>query len=109
MKRTLALTRGVPSSFARATVQRAGDADDPAIDVQRARAQHAAYVEALRALGLEVVSLPADDAFPDCCFIEDCALVAGGVALVTSLGAPPVAAKSSPCVTRSPRISRSRR
>ena len=87
MKRTLALTRGVPSSFARATVQRAGDADDPAIDVQRARAQHAAYVEALRALGLEVVSLPADDAFPDCCFIEDCALVAGGVALITRSGA----------------------
>jgi dimethylargininase len=58
-----------------------------AIDLARARAQHAAYAELLRALGLEVVELPADPAFPDCCFVEDVAVVLDEVALVTRPGA----------------------
>ena len=57
------------------------------IDLARARAQHAAYAELLRALGLEVVELPADAALPDCCFVEDVAVVLDEVALVTRLGA----------------------
>ncbi len=80
----IALVRGVPSTFARALVAR-----PPAvpIDVARARAQHAAYVAALRSLGLAIVELPADDAFPDCVFVEDTAVVARGAALVTRPGA----------------------
>ena len=47
-----------------------------------------AYVEALREAGLEVVELPPLDAHPDACFVEDCALVARGSALITRSGAP---------------------
>jgi len=60
---------------------------DPPIDVARARAQHAAYVAALRAAGAEVVALTAEDALPDACFVEDCAVVAGGLALIARPGA----------------------
>ena len=61
---------------------------DPPIEVARALAQHAAYTAALAACGLEVTSVPADDACPDCVFVEDTAVVAGGLALITRPGAP---------------------
>jgi dimethylargininase len=80
-----ALVREVPSSFARAL---AAHPPDPPIDVARARAQHAAYVAALAELGATIVRLPADEDHPDCCFVEDTAVVAGGVALATRPGAP---------------------
>ena len=48
--------------------------DRPAIDVARARRQHAAYADALRAAGMTVTVLPAIDA-ADGCFVEDCAVV----------------------------------
>ncbi len=79
-----ALTRAVSPSFARALARHAPS--EP-IDVARAVRQHAAYVAALRALRLEVVALPPDPRYPDGCFVEDCALVAGGVALIARLGA----------------------
>jgi dimethylargininase len=79
----LAITRDVPESFARALAK-----TPAAIDVAAARAQHAGYRGALAEAGLTVVNLAADDASPDCCFIEDTAVVAGGVALITCPGAP---------------------
>jgi dimethylargininase len=80
-----AITRAVPDSFPRAIVP-----EPPAepIRVDLARRQHHAYVEALESLGLAVTVLPAADEFPDCCFVEDCAVVADGVALITRPGAP---------------------
>ncbi len=81
----IAITRAVPASFDRALT---GVLPAAAIDVARARAQHAEYVAALRACGAEVIELPADDALPDCCFIEDTAVIAGGRALLTRPGAP---------------------
>jgi dimethylargininase len=79
-----ALVRDVPATFADATVAvPAGP-----IDVDRARRQHRAYVEALRSAGLAVTALPAEDRFPDCCFVEDTALAWDGVALVAALGNP---------------------
>ena len=44
------------------------------------------YFQVLESLGLEVVSLPADDTYPDCVFIEDAAVVADRVALITIPG-----------------------
>jgi dimethylargininase len=79
----IALTRHVPATFARALA-----AVPQPIDLALARAQHARYREALDELGLDVVVLAADDALPDCCFIEDTAIIAGGVAIVTRPGAP---------------------
>jgi len=80
-----ALVRAVPSSFAQALVR------EPLarpLDVELARAQHRAYCEELRAMGFRLVELPALEAHPDCCFVEDCAITAEGVALVTRPGAP---------------------
>ena len=80
----IALTRAVPSTFAQATTEAPAD---PPIDVVVARVQHRAYGIALAALGLEVVEVATDDRFPDACFVEDCAVVAEGVALITRSGA----------------------
>ncbi len=80
-----ALTRGVPASFIRAL-----SATRPAtpIDVELARAQHAAYRLALEDCGAAVTVLDPDEEHPDCCFIEDTAVIAEGIALITRPGAP---------------------
>ncbi len=54
------------------------------IDVDRARAQHRAYQDALRGAGATVIELPADPAFPDGVFVEDTALVLDELAVITS-------------------------
>lgn len=81
----LALTRAIADSFVHAL---AAVPPEPAIDVALARVQHAAYRAALAALGARVVVLDADEACPDGCFVEDTAVVAGGLALLTRPGAP---------------------
>jgi dimethylargininase len=58
-----------------------------AIDLERAVRQHADYVRVLRELGLDVLSLPADAAYPDCCFVEDIAIVLDELAVITRPGA----------------------
>jgi dimethylargininase len=80
-----ALLRGVPDSFADAL---SAAPREQAIDVPLARAQHAAYRAALEASGAVVAELPADERFPDGVFVEDTALVAGGLALIARPGAP---------------------
>jgi dimethylargininase len=62
--------------------------DRQPIDYQRAVAQHRDYCDTLEALGLEVLGIPADDALPDCCFVEDTAVVLDELAIVTRMGAP---------------------
>ncbi len=56
-------------------------------DHPRLLAQHAAYVAALRALGLEVEVLPPLAGHPDAYFVEDPAVVVPEVAVVTRPGA----------------------
>lgn len=51
-------------------------------------AQHAAYVAALRALGLEVAVLPPLEEFPDSVFVEDPALTFPEGAILLRPGAP---------------------
>jgi dimethylargininase len=51
-------------------------------------AQHAAYVDALRALGLDVEVLDPLPGFPDAYFVEDPAVVMTDVAVITRPGAP---------------------
>ena len=53
-----------------------------------ARKQHANYVNALRYVGCNVTTLPADERFPDCVFVEDPAVIVGGTALITQPGHP---------------------
>ena len=56
------------------------------IDFPRAVAQHQSYCAALAALGLTVLRLPADPGYPDCCFVEDTAVVLDEVAVIASPG-----------------------
>jgi dimethylargininase len=57
------------------------------IDLERARAQHHAYDEALARAGCRVESLPALDELPDSVFVEDVAIVLDEIAIVTRPGA----------------------
>jgi dimethylargininase len=56
------------------------------IDFGRALTQHAAYVEALRRAGVEVLALPADADLPDACFVEDTAIVVDECAVIARPG-----------------------
>jgi dimethylargininase len=56
------------------------------IDMEKARAQHHAYEDALAKLGADVVSLPAEPELPDSMFVEDPAIVLDDVAIICSLG-----------------------
>jgi len=58
------------------------------IDYTMACVQHREYRELLSSLGLEVVKIPADPAYPDCVFIEDTAIVLDDLAVITRPGAP---------------------
>jgi dimethylargininase len=64
---------------------RDGGGDDP--DYAAVLAEHGAYVDTLRSLGLEVDVLTADEAFPDSIFVEDPALVFTEGAIVLNLAA----------------------
>ena len=57
------------------------------IDADRARREHVAYVEALRALGIDVTVLPPLPGHPDGVFVEDCAVVLDEVAVIARPGA----------------------
>jgi dimethylargininase len=76
----IALTRDVARSIDRCELT---FVDRVPIDHARAVAQHAAYCHRLEALGLEVLRLPADEGLPDCCFVEDTAVVLDELAILT--------------------------
>jgi dimethylargininase len=57
------------------------------IDLQRAQAQHREYEEALRSLGVQVVSLPPLPDLPDSVLVEDAAIVLDECAIITRPGA----------------------
>lgn len=78
-------------------------------DLARMTAQHEAYADALRALGLEVQVLDALPGFPDAYFVEDVAVVVPEVAIVTRPGAPPRSGETEaivPALARHRRIAR---
>ena len=70
---TNALVRPPGDSFAAAI-----SSMNAAIDVALAQAQHAEYCQALASAGLIVEMLPADERFPDSCFMQDPAVAIGG-------------------------------
>jgi dimethylargininase len=81
---TLAITRHVSPRLAECELT---CIDASPIDLERAQAQHAAYVRVLRDLGCEVVELPAEPDLPDSVFVEDTAVVLPEVAIITRPGA----------------------
>ena len=80
----IAITRAISPRFAECELTHL--AREP-IDLERAHAEHAGYVTALRALGLQVLELPALPEHPDCMFVEDTALVFDECAVITRPGA----------------------
>jgi dimethylargininase len=81
---TLAIVRDLPDTFDRA-IQPSAAA--PSIDVELAREQHRLYCRALEHAGLSLIRLAADDRFPDCCYVEDTAIVVGEKAVIAAPGA----------------------
>jgi dimethylargininase len=79
-----AITRQVSSSINRCELT--FHAKEP-IDLTKAIAQHHAYEECLRLLGLRVVSLPPQPDLPDAVFVEDAAIVVDEVAVIPIMGA----------------------
>lgn len=57
-------------------------------DFKLALKQHDAYCKALTKLGLDVTVMDAEAGYPDCCFVEDTAVVCEHVAVIAPLGAP---------------------
>ena len=80
----IAITRGVSAGIAACELTHL---ERQAIDLDRARAQHRAYEEALARAGCRVESLPALDELPDSVFVEDVAVVLDEIAVVTRPGA----------------------
>ena len=80
----IALTREVSASLAQCELS---FVPRTRIDLARARDQHAAYRDALQALGCDVVALPEQPAMPDAVFVEDVAIVTDEVAVMTRPGA----------------------
>ena len=78
------IIRGVPNTYNQCIRTRGYEEK---IDVGLAKEQHQKYCEALEGLGLELIRLEADDRFPDCCFVEDAAIVIGNLAIISYMGA----------------------
>ena len=84
MHYTYAIVRRPPRSLGQGlTTQNLGMPD-----IDLALEQHAAYVAALKQLGLDVTILDADEDYPDSVFVEDVAILYDGVAILTRPGAP---------------------
>jgi dimethylargininase len=81
----VAITRAVPQSIARCELTHF---ERVPIDYGRAASQHAAYEDALRALGCTIRHAPAAHDLPDSVFVEDAAIVLDEIAIMTRPGAP---------------------
>jgi dimethylargininase len=56
-------------------------------DYELALKQHDDYIEALKKCGVKVKVLPADEEFPDSCFVEDTAVITRKCAIISNPGA----------------------
>jgi dimethylargininase len=80
----IALTRPVSASITSCELTHL---ERQPIDVDRARAQHRQYEQALAALGCRVERLPEEPDLPDAVFVEDAAVVLDELAILTRPGA----------------------
>lgn len=77
-----ALTRKPPRSMAKGITSQSA-----AVNFEKAEEQHQTYITHLERLGLHVLNLPAEEAFPDSHFVEDTTIVYDNVAILTRPGA----------------------
>lgn len=75
-----ALVRPVPDSYDRCI-----RTNHQKIDVVLAKMQHAEYCRALQRFGLSLTWIRVDNALPDCCFVEDTAVVFGEKAVICNM------------------------
>ena len=80
----IALTREISSAIAKCELTHLPRVP---IDIDRARAEHRDYEDALSAAGCSVTRLPSGDGLPDSVFIEDAAVVFDELAIITLPGA----------------------
>ncbi|GAB6023413.1 hypothetical protein CHUAL_008200 [Chamberlinius hualienensis] len=80
---THAVVCRVPNSFKEQAIGLSSE-----VNLEDAKKQHENYCRALRQAGVDVIELPADEALPDCVFVEDTAVVCNGTALMTKPGHP---------------------
>ncbi|KAI8370272.1 hypothetical protein BD560DRAFT_396965 [Blakeslea trispora] len=80
-----AIVRDIPSSFDKCLTM-VDNTYDP-IDIHLARKQHEEYVETIKQFVDHVIHVPAEEIHPDCCFVEDTAVVVQDKAIITHLGA----------------------
>lgn len=80
---TRALVRHLPATFDDCI--KPPETKQP-IDLALAREQHRGYRDTLQSLGLELIEIGADDAYPDCVFVEDTAIIAGETAVLSRFG-----------------------
>ena len=78
-----AIVRGVSESFEKALASYFGNGPT---NLDEARLQHFAYVSKLKEFGLSVKEIESHPDYPDCCFVEDHAVIAGDSALITNAG-----------------------
>jgi dimethylargininase len=81
---TVAITRDVSPRFNECEITHI---ERTPIDLDIARAQHHEYLQALRALGCDVIELPAESDLPDSVFVEDTAFILPELAVITRPGA----------------------
>ena len=84
MNRTIAITRKISRRFNECQLTHI---DRQPIDLALAQEQHRQYEQALEALGVQVISLPAEAELPDSVFVEDTALVLDELAVLLRPGA----------------------
>ena len=79
-----AITREISPRFAECEITHI---ERTPIDLNRARSQHRAYVNALKELGCDVIELPPEPDLPDSVFVEDAAILLPEVGVITRPGA----------------------
>ena len=57
------------------------------IDVEKAREEHCLYLDCMKSIGLKLIEIEGNEVYPDCVFVEDCAIVIKNKAFITNPGA----------------------
>ena len=81
---TIAITREISPRFAECEITHI---ERIPIDMDLARRQHQAYVNALRTVGCDIIELASEPDLPDSVFVEDTAVILPEVAVITRPGA----------------------
>ncbi len=79
------LVRGISPNFTEALANYFGSGPT---NLEASRVAHEDFVSALLENGLEIIELPPLSQHPDCCFVEDTAVIVGSKALICNLGHP---------------------